>query len=313
MLESRDATEAVPAPQGVSALPGDVVEETARRARLPVGTWIALSWLVLVVGAAILAPVLPLDDPKIGDFSAARAGWFEDGHVFGADDQGRDVLSRVVWGARASLLISVGAILFGTLIGGLLGLIAGYMRGRTDTILTSTFNVLLAFPQLVLALTLVAVLTPATDEDPPTWGERVWVMILAIGIVSVPILARITRANALAWSQREFVMAARAQGARSINVMFREVFPNVLPAILSIALLGIAVVIVIEGSLALFGLSVTRPDSSWGNMIAAEIGTLDRAPHVWQAPAAFIFLTVLALNYLGDVVRARFDVRESVL
>jgi peptide/nickel transport system permease protein len=157
------------------------------------------------------------------------------------------------------------------------------------------------------------VLSPATDEDPPSWSERVWVMVLAIGLVSIPILARITRANALSWSQREFVMAAKAQGAKNVSVMFREVFPNVLPAILSIALLGVAVVIVIEGSLALFGLSVIRPDPSWGNMIAAEAFTVDRTPWVWQAPAMVIFLSVLALNYLGDVVRAKFDVRESVL
>ncbi len=172
---------------------------------------------------------------------------------------------------------------------------------------------MLAFPQLILALTLVSVFSPVTDQSQPTWSDRVKWMIIAIGIVSIPVLARITRANALVWAQREFVMAARAQGAKSMSVMFREVLPNVLPAILSISLLGVAVVIVVEGGLALFGLSVVLPDPTWGNMIAAEIGTLDNVPHVWLTPAIAIILTVLSFNYLGDVVRTRFDVRESAL
>jgi peptide/nickel transport system permease protein len=316
VLESADPTGSLaPELEAPEFLPSKAPPAPARprRKRLPLGAWFAIGWLVLVVGAAVLAPVLPLKDWKFGDFSVAGEGWFTPDHPLGADESGRDVLSRVVWGGRASLLIATGSILLGTLVGGLLGLIAGYVGGRTDSVLSSSFNVLLAFPQLVLALTLVAVLSPATDENPPTWGERIMVMILALGIVSIPILARITRANTLSWSQREFVMAARAQGARSVNVMFREVLPNVLPAILSIALLGIAVVIVIEGSLALFGLSVGRPNPSWGNMIAAEISDVQKQPHVWQAPAAVIFLTVLALNYLGDIVRAKFDVRESAL
>lgn len=314
MLESADselATQAAGAPASAAPLPG--VEEARPKKRLPVGAWLAIGWLVLVFGSAILAPVLPLDDWKIGTFADANVGWFSNGHIFGADDQGRDVFSRVIWGGQASLAIAVGSVLLGTIVGGFLGLVAGYAGRRTDAVLSSTFNIMLAFPQLVLALTLVAVLSPATDENPTTWGKRVGVMILAVGIVSVPILARITRANTLAWSQREFVTAARAQGARSMNVMFREVLPNVLPAILSIALLGVAVVIVIEGSLALFGLSVARPNPSWGNMIASEIGTVEDRPHVWQAPALFIFVTVLSLNYLGDIVRARFDVRESAI
>jgi len=166
----------------------------------------------------------------------------------------------------------------------------------------------------VLALTLVAVLAPSNGTGtPPTYGKRVIVVILAVGIVSIPILARITRANTLAWSQREFVNAARAQGASDWRVMFREVLPNVMPAILSIALLGIAIVIVLEGSLAIFGLSVPEPSPSWGNMVFSQISQLDAAPPVWLVPSVLIFTTVLAFNYLGDVVRTKFDVRESVL
>jgi peptide/nickel transport system permease protein len=294
----------------------DPHEEVFRKRRIGIMAWLAIAWLTIVLLSAILAPVLPLKDPIGGfDYEHTKAGMFTAGHVFGTDDTGNDVLSRVVWGAQASMLIAIGSILFGLFIGGFLGLVAGYRGGKTDSVLSSFFNIFLAFPQLVLALTLVAVLAPSASGGGggPTWGRRIFVVILAVGIVSVPILARITRANALAWSQREFVMAARAQGASSTRVMFREVLPNVLPAMLSIALLGVAVVITLEGALALFGLSVPAPNPSWGNMIYSQLSALDEAPTVWMVPSALIFLSVLSFNYLGDVVRARFDVREGAL
>jgi peptide/nickel transport system permease protein len=285
-----------------------------RKRKHKFGLWFSITWVCVVSLTAILAPVLPLNDPiNESDFLHLGASWGTTGHPFGTDDNGRDVLSRVIWGARASLVISIGSILFGVLIGGFLGLVAGYRKGRTDSSFSALFNILLAFPQLVLALTLVSVLSPNTDENPPTYWGRIGVMVLAIGIVSVPVLGRITRANTLAWSQREFVMASRAQGAKTMRVMFREVLPNVLPAMLSIALLGVAIVIVIEGGLALFGLSVPNPNSSWGNMIAGQIDTIETAPNVWEAPSLFIFFTVLSLNYLGDWVRSQFDVREAAI
>lgn len=315
-LESADAPVAIPeASETPPAAVAPPVRE--RRDRLSIGAWIAIGWLVLVSGVALLAPVLPLDEPlgkSIETLRNPQVGPFESAdHILGTDDNHRDILSRVAWGGRTSLLVGVGSIALGVVIGGTLGLIAGYVGGRTDAILSSMFNILLAFPQLVLALTLVSVLSPQTDLNPPEWGSRIVVMILSIGIVSIPILARITRANTLVWARREFVVAARAQGARSGRVMFREVLPNVLPAMLSIALLGVAVVIVIEGGLALFGLSVPSPEPSWGKMIADQIDKIDDGPYIWQIPAVVIFLTVLSLNYLGDVLRSRFDVRESAL
>ena len=291
-------------------------DEVLKKRRLGFGAWVAIGWVVLVSSIALLAPWLPLKDPEGGkdvDYLNAGKGWFTSGHPFGVDDTGRDVFSRVVWGARYSLTIAIGSILVGFFVGGLLGLMAGYRRGRTDGILSASFNIILAFPPLLLALSLVAAFSPGTDEHPATAGQRMIVMIFAIGLVSIPILARITRANTLTWSEREFVTAARAQGATSPSVMFKEVLPNVLPAMLSIALLGIAIVLVTEGGLAIFGLSIPAPRPSWGNMIAQQIGTLDSSSHIWMAPALLIFLTVLAFNYLGDVVRRMFDVRESVL
>jgi peptide/nickel transport system permease protein len=284
--------------------------------RIGLIAWIAIGWLVIIVAVAVLAPFLPLKDPLFGaDYFHTKAGFFSSGHLFGTDDSGLDVLSRSVWGARSSLLISVGSILLGTLIGGFLGLVAGFKGRLTDSILSASFNILLAFPQLVLALMLVSVFAPSAPEGgtQPGWSKRVFVVIIAVGIVSIPILARIARANAVAWSQREFVMAARAEGASDFRVMFREVLPNIIPAMLSIALLGVAIVIVLEGALAIFGLSIAQPDPSWGNMIQSQLSDLNSASAVWIVPSMLIFMTVLALNYLGDVVRARFDVRESAL
>jgi peptide/nickel transport system permease protein len=291
----------------VEGVPTAEMDVKARR--VGVGGILAIAWLVIVTAAALLAPVLPLDDPNDTVASIARQGPGTEGHILGGDGLGRDLLSRVVWGARASLLLSVSAVALGLVVGGFLGLVAGYFRGRSDTLLTGVFDVLLSFPQLILALTLVTVFAGAGVSS----GRRMLWLILALGIVSIPVLARITRANTLTWSQREFVMAARAMGARNRSIMFGEVLPNVLPAMFSIALLGVAVVIVAEGGLSLLGVGVQLPTPSWGNIIAEGRADLRDAPHIVLIPTVAIFLTVLALNFLGDVVRARFDVRESAL
>ncbi len=220
------------------------------------------------------------------------------------------MLARVIFGARTSLGISFSAVLAGFVVGGLLGLVAGYFRGKVDAVLTTVFNVLLSIPALVLALSLVAVF--ASAEQDVSNGRKMGVVIAALAIVTVPLIGRIARASTLSWSEREFVKAAEVLGAGHVRIMLREVLPNVLPAMVSIALLGVAVAIVAEGSLALLGVGVTEVPS-WGNMIAFGRSDLARAPHVVAVPSIAIFLTVLSLNYLGDVVRARFDVREAAL
>jgi peptide/nickel transport system permease protein len=296
-LEPVDLVAAVEGPEPEAA-------RVVRRGRLGVGGVVAISWLVLVVALALLAPVLPIDDPNTSIASIAK-----EGPGTGGDGLGRDVLSRVIWGARATLLLAVCAVLLGLLAGGALGLVAGYFRGRADTALTGLFDVLLSFPQLILAVTLVTVFAGGGVSS----TRRMVVLILALGVVSIPVLARITRASTLSWCQREFVTASRAIGARNRTIMIGEVLPNVLPAMFSIALLGIAVVIVAEGGLSVLGIGIQLPTPSWGNMIAEGRSDLRDAPHIVMVPTVAIFLTVLALNYLGDVVRARFDVRESAL
>lgn len=289
-----------------------------RRRRLGVAGWLSIGWLALVVGLALLAPVLPLDDPKESITAIARRGPLAKlgtapGHLLGGDFNGRDMLSRLIWGARNTLLIATVAVLIGFVVGGALGLVGGYFRGKVDIVVSALLDVLLAIPAVILALALVVILR--TDPANPDAGgiDPLPALILAIGLVAVPVLGRITRASALTWSEREFVLAARAQGAKHRRIITREVLPNVLPAMFSIALLAIAVAIVAEGTLSILGASLEPDTPTWGNMIAIGRPFISTAPHIVFEPALMIFFTVLALNMLGDVVRAMFDVREGAL
>ena len=298
-----------------------VVSDGPRRRRLGVGAWIAIGWVALVVVLAVLAQLgaLPLKDPNKSYAACARLGPLAKegtapGHLLGCDTNGRDMLSRLLYGAWASLLVSTGAVVLGFVIGGVLGMLAGYFGGKVDTVLTSVFNVFLSIPAVILALALVAFLQGSAGETGSGSGvDPKFILILALGIVSIPLLGRITRASALTWSEREFVLAAKAQGAKPLRIMIREVLPNVLPAMLSIALLGIAVAMVAEGTLSILGVGVKPPTPSWGNIIGSQRSSLQESPHIIFEPALFIFFTVLSLNFLGDVVRARLDVRESAV
>jgi peptide/nickel transport system permease protein len=296
--------------------------EPARKKRLGIGAWLAIVWLVGLILAAIIAPILPIAGPNETFTSIQRAQApfatinepgggtttpFAEGHILGGDRNGHDLLSRAIYGARNSLIVGFGAIAFGIIAGGLLGLVAGFYRGKIDTVIVGFLDIMLAIPALVLALSLTAVLRGRVDD--------LWILVIALGIISVPILGRITRANTLVWSEREFVTAARAQGAKNWRIMTREVLPNVLPAMFSIALLGVAVVIAAEAALRLLGIGLSITDPSWGGIIndGRDFLTQGITAHVVFVGSAFIFLTILSLNYLADVVRARFDVREAAI
>lgn len=281
----------------------------SKKRGIGVVAWIAIIWLVGLLVLAVIAPLLPIPDPYQSFPEIARQGpsW---GHLLGGDANGRDLLSRIIYGTRASYAIGFGAVAFGLVIGGFLGLVTGFFRGRVDGVITPLMTILLAIPQFVLALSLVTVLSASADVSSV---QRIGVVILGLGIVSIPILGRITRANTLTWSEREFVLAARAMGAKNHRIMFRDVLPNVFPAMLSIALLGVGIAIVAEGGLSLFSVGVQPPTPSWGNIIAENKDTMSLAPQIVMFTILVLFLTVLALNYLADVVSRRFEVRESVL
>ncbi len=312
MLPSRDTSvthldpSSLPTIEAIEAPPS----HPRRKKGLGIGAWLAIVWVGGLALVAALAPLLPfIPDPNESFPEIARQGP-GNGHLLGGDAIGRDLLARIVYGTRSSFIVGFGAVAFGLLLGGILGLVTGFFRGKVDSIITPLMNVLLAIPQFVLALSLVTVL--ATGEGVGSF-RRLGVVVLGLGLVSIPLLGRITRANTLAWSEREFVLASRAMGAKNWRIMLREVLPNVVPAMLSIALLGVGIAIVAEGGLSLFGVGVQLPTPSWGNIIAEGRDQMRRAPHIVIFTSLILFLTVMALNYLGDVVSRRFGVRESVL
>ena len=279
---------------------------TSKKKTIGFGGWLCIVWLVLLAAIAIAGFVtgqhIPgLPDPKndVGDF---KLDMFSSGHILGTDSSGQDILSLVVNGASASMAIGVFSILIGFTVGGLFGIFAGYFKGKVGAVLGSTTDILLAFPPLVLAISIVTFM-----------GNSISWVIVALAIVSVPVLARIARAATLSWAEREFVTAARAQGAKHGRVMLRELVPNVLPAMLSIALLGVAVVIVAEAGLAIVGAGVNSDTITWGAIINSGRPDITEAPHIVLIPSFVIFVTVMALNYLGDALQAKFAVRESAL
>lgn len=300
-----DVTDTSPVPDAVV----DEVPVAAPRKGLGVIAWIAIAWLVALLVLSIIAPLLPIPNPEETFPEIARQGPSA-GHLLGGDAIGRDVLARIIYGTRASYAVGFGSVAFGLLMGGAVGLVSGFFRGTMDSVLTGLMNILLAIPQFILALSLVNVFATGPEV---TSLRRILVLIFGLGVVSIPLLGRITRANSLAWSEREFVLAARAMGAKSWRIILRDVLPNVLPAMLAIAFLGVGIAIVAEGGLAIFGVGVQPPTPSWGNIIAEGQAQMRRAPHIVMFASIVLFLTVMALNYLGDVISQRFGVRESAI
>jgi peptide/nickel transport system permease protein len=269
------------------------------------GFWAAVAWIVFFGLVLLLVPVLPIDDPQ--DSTADLfAGMNEDGHLFGADELGRDMFSRVLWGGRVSLSIGVVSVILGFFLGGFIGITAGFFRGRYEKAVMALVDVMLSFPALILALALLAMLSePGTQEG--SFGKVVTVLT----VLSIPALARITRANTLVYSQREFVVAARSLGAKPWRILVREILPNVLPSMMSFSFIALAILVIAEGALAFLGLSVEAPTATWGKLIEAGRGDLDKAPHLALIPCAFLFVTLLSLNLVGDKLQAKFSVREA--
>ena len=279
--------------------------------RLDFFTKLCSVWLLLMVFFAVVSPFLPIPDPLESDIDFIGTGFFSGGHLLGTDSNGYDLLSGVLNGARTSLLISVVSVGLGGIIGSTLGIIAAFMRGKVDYIVNTFFNIFLAIPNLVLGLALVAVLATSTDPSTPVPnGRRLIVIIVSLTIVIIPILGRIARGATLAWTNREFVVAARSMGMRPRHIVLKHIVPNVLPAIYAVGFLAIGVVIVAEGSLSLLGVGITD-GVSWGSMVARVAGDFTFAPQSMYVPVAVIALTVIACNQVGDYLRSRLDLREG--
>ncbi len=274
--------------------------------RLGWSFWLAIGWLVLIVAAALFAPWLPLKDPDANFINRefGRPPYSPNStHWFGTDQDARDIFSRTIFGARVSLVVGFVAIASGMIIGGSLGTIAGYFRGTFDRIISFVFVVLLSFPALVLAILITSLL-----------DRGLFTISATLGFLAIAPVGRLARATTIQYAEREFVLAARTLGAQHHRIIVRELLPNVVIPMGALALLGMAVAIVAEGGLAFLGLSVEK-EETWGKLILLGSGSrdLESAPWISLAPILMLFLTVLALNYAGDKLRAHFDVREIAL
>jgi len=280
----------------------EVAAEPVRRRRgLGVVFWSAVAWIVLVFALAILAQALPLQSPVDMDMLERRAV-FSSEHWLGTDGLGRDELARLIYGARVSLTVGLCAPMIGAVIGGALGLLAGYFRGRFETLVVGSMDVLLAFPPLIFALAVVAYL-----------GQSIANLTLILGVLGIPAFMRVSRAATLSLARREFVIAAEALGASHARILLRELLPNVLVPLIAFFLLGVAVTIVVEGALSFLGLGVPPPTASWGSMIGEGRESLEVAPRLAFLPAMALFLTVLAFNFVGDALKALTDPRQGAL
>jgi peptide/nickel transport system permease protein len=261
--------------------------------------YVSAGWLLLVASAAVLAPFIHLADPTFQEL--ANQGALPGGdHLLGTDSLGRDMTSRLVHGAQISLTVGVLSTAVAMVIGGFLGLMAGYFRGPVEGLIGIGVDALLAFPALVLALAVVTY-----------WGHDIKNLVIVIGGLTIPAFARVSRASTLAFSQREFVLAARAMGAGHFRILRVDILPNVIGPMLAFALLAVAVAMIAEGTLAFLGLSVPPPAASWGAMIAEGRANLDTTPWVTLIPAAVFFATIFALNTVADRLRGLAAVRSS--
>ncbi len=288
---------------------------------MPIFVKLSAVWLILVFGGAIYAKIdqvifngaLPLQDPNFqtnnfdpstGEFGTGdpieSPSW---SHWLGTDAIARDTFARIVHGGWVSLIVASVAAAFGIIVGGFLGSLVGFIRGRTETIVMSIIDVILAFPALILLLAMVSIFKV----------RDLFIIAMVIGFLSIPAYTRVSRANSLAISNREFVLAARAIGTKPATILRREIIPNVLPTVLSYAMVAAAFVIVVEGSLSFLGLSVQLPTSTWGNMINQARRDIDLNLLQVVAPSLALVFTVLSLNQVGDWLQKRSAHRASAL
>lgn len=255
---------------------------------------ISCVWLVLIIGVALIAPLLPLAEHKDTTKTLGSKGYSPpdvfSSHPLGTNNFGLDLFSRSIYGARSSLVVAVGAVLIGIIIGGAVGILAGYFGGITDRIVGILTNSLLAVPALILLIALASVLTPSLRN-----------ISFALAVLAIPSMIRIARANTLTFSQREFVLAARAMGATRWRVMVRELAPNVALPLASLGMVMISVLIVAEASLSFLGLGIQPPIPTWGNMIAeGQGGVFEKHAFIVMVPGMFLFLTVFSFNIVGE-------------
>jgi ABC-type dipeptide/oligopeptide/nickel transport system permease subunit len=273
-----------------------VLRRAAGSRMAPVGAVVVIGAVLAAIATPLVSPYDPLKQDLAN--SLARPSF---GHALGTDNVGRDVLARVLWGTRVSLMAGFVSVALAASLGSLLGLLAGYWGGRVDELIMRVVDAILSFPALVLALALGAVL-----------GAGLGGVLIALGVVYTPTFARLMRGQVLTIKAREYVDAARLLGAPAWRIVMRHILPNAATPIVVQASVSVAFAILAEASLSFLGLGVQPPEPSWGSMINAGRGYLQLAPWLVFGPGAALFVTVLGLNFVGDALRDALDPRLRV-
>lgn len=287
-----------------------------QRRRPSFGLWLGVTWLSVLTFLAVFADWLPFIRSTnrvkgAGNFAFGPGSEF----WFGSDQLGRDVFARCIYGAQISLRIAVFSILTGLVVGGGLGLAAGYFRGWVDRVVSTIIDVLLAFPALVIALLIVQRTDALAGNYPDAFGwlTRTWAITFVLALLAIAPLARIVRAQTMSLREREFVLAARSLGASNGRIIVREILPNLVPAMMSVLFIGVAVLLVAEGGLAFLGYSVKSPTPTWGLLVSESRQRISEAWWATIMPCLMMFMTVLSFNLIGDRLARRFDIREATL
>ena len=288
------ATRTAPSSQPLGRATAPRAHPLRRLLRRPAAA-IGLAVIVAFTGIAIFAPWISPYDPIATDFAAVRKAPSA-AHPLGTDEIGRDVLSRVIFGSRASLLAGVVSVLISLTIGVPIGLLAGYAGGVTDMLISRMTDALLACPFLILAIALAAFLGPSLENA-----------MLAIGISATPAFIRLARGTTLAVKAEDYILAARAIGNPPWRVALRHVLPNIVPPLLVQATLAIAAAVIAEASLSFLGLGQQPPEPSWGSMLNTAKNYIDNAPWMALWPGLSIFVLVLSFNLVGDGLRDSLD------
>lgn len=302
--------------------PVAVADEPTRRRKLTgLGALFGLAWLAFLVILALLADYLPFvyrPDQRVegaGNYAYGPGADF----WFGSDRLGRDVFSRCIYGARISLIIAITSIAIGLLVGTTLGMVCGYVRGWIDRVISIFVDALLAIPVLIFAALVTSRGRALRESDIQVlgigfrWLSNTWTITFTFAVLSIAPITRIVRAQTLSLSQREYVLAARSIGARSGRVLFREILPNVVPALVAVLFTGVAILLSAEAGLAFLGYSVEAPQASWGLMVSENREFIEEAWWATLFPCVMLFLTVLSFNLIGDRFARRFDIREAAL
>lgn len=298
---------AVPAPDTALLAPGPSLPSllvSSRQIRMQriwraVKLWVPLGFLLLMLAMCFVLPlVMTIPSPTNGDILAASLPAFSPGHWLGTDTVGVDLFSQIVYGGQVSFEVAAAVTAVGMVIGSVIGVTAGYFGGWTDAVLSRVLDILIAFPALVLALAIAEGLGPSETH-----------VIWALSVFSIPIFGRITRASTLVVRGLPFMTAARLAGTPGWRVMIRHIIPNIMPGIVSFALLGAGLTIILEGALDYLGYGIPPPAASWGGMIANGQNYMTAEPRYVLIPSIFLVVTVVAINLFGDALRERWGVQ----